>query len=142
MENTKYGKYILTEPLQKANNEEIKVPAIEISKSLTLPDGWSGVPISITMSAVHSPFKMLDKGHVHDVDEILFFLGANPMDYRDFGAEAYILLGEEGEKHIINKTTFIYIPKGLLHCPIEFTRVDKPIVFGHVLLSPEYEKTE
>jgi hypothetical protein len=135
MDHTKYGKYILREPFGKARHPEIQVPVISIGRE---NKGWEGVPFSITMEPVYSPVSMGGHGHTHDQDEILCFWGANPMEYRDFGAEAYILLGEEGEKHVINTTSFIYIPKGMMHCPLVFTKVFKPVVFAYILFAPVY----
>jgi hypothetical protein len=144
MEATKYGKYIVREPLGKARHPEIEVPVIHLNQADMggAVESWEGVPFAITMEAVYQPLSMGGNGHKHDQAEILCFLGGNPMDYYDFGAEVYILLGEEKEKHIINSTSFIYIPPGLLHCPLVFTRVDKPIVFSDILLAPEYKVAE
>jgi hypothetical protein len=61
------------------------------------------------------------------------------MDFKDFGAEVELEMGEEAEKHIINTTTWVYIPAGLLHCPLIFKKVDKPIMFGHVMFAPTYD---
>ncbi len=138
MSKTKYGKYILREPLGKARHPEIKVPVIHIGQEGPVV-GWGETPFSMTMEAVYQPLSMGGDGHKHAQDEILCFMGGNPMDYRDFGAEAYIMLGEEREKHIISTTSFIYIPGGLLHCPLVFTRVDKLIVFADILLAPVYK---
>jgi hypothetical protein len=138
MSETKYGKYIVKEPLGKARHSEIEVPVIRIGQDNPV-ESWEGVPFAITMEAVYQPLSMGGDGHKHDEAEILCFMGGNPMDYYDFGAEAYILLGEEREKHIINCTSFIYIPAGLLHCPLVFTRVDKPIVFSDIVLAPLYK---
>ena len=137
MAETKYGKYILREPLGKARHPEIEVPVIRIGQESVVEE-WGSPPFSITMEAVHSPFLMAKEGHVHDQDEILCFIGANPMDYKDFGAEVELYLGEEGEKHIITSTTFVYVPRGLVHCPLNFKRVDKPIVFSDILMAPLY----
>jgi len=136
MENTKYGKYILREPLGKAVHPEIQVPVISIGRKSPVQE-WQGFPFNMTMEAVSSPVSMGGHGHTHDYDEVLMFMGANPLDYQDFGAEAYIILGGE-EKHIINATSFIYIPSGLMHCPLVFTRVDKPVVFGFIEFSAVY----
>jgi hypothetical protein len=35
----------------------------------------------------------------------------------------------------------VYIPKGLPHCPLEFKRVDRPIMFGHVMFAPGFAST-
>jgi len=60
------------------------------------------------------------------------------MSCHDFHAEAYIILGEEGEKYIIDRPSVISIPPGLEHRPLVFTGVDKPVVFGFVQFSPYF----
>ena len=136
---TKYGKYILTEPLGIPRHPEIEVPVIRIGQDI-IPETWNKVPFSITMEAIHQPFLMADKGHTHDQDE-------NDSDndgcgcrrtLHDAGRQYPDEQPEEGEKHIITKTTFVYVPKGLIHCPLNFKRVDKPIVFSDILLAPLY----
>ena len=51
-------------------------------------------------------------------------------------------LGNEQGKYVINTPTSVYIPKGFIHCPLNFTRVDKPILLVHATLAPKYYKTE
>ncbi|MGI6318273.1 MAG: hypothetical protein ACOX1J_06015 [Dethiobacteria bacterium] len=140
-DNTKYGKYILREPIGSSKHpEEIVAPVIRIGMQDQGPvEQWGGVPFSMTIEAIDRPVALGGRGHTHDDIEILMFMGSNPMNYYDFGAEAYIILGEEREKHIINSTSVIYIPKGLWHCPLVFTRVDKPVVFAYFYLAPTYK---
>ena len=33
----------------------------------------------------------------------------------------------EDEKHVIDRTTMIFVPAGMVHCPLVINRVDKPI---------------
>ena len=63
------------------------------------------------------------------------------MDISEFEAEVVISLGEESEKHVITTPQVIYIPKGLIHCPVEFTRVDKPIIWLNIAFTGDYLKT-
>ena len=35
-------------------------------------------------------------------------------------------MGEELEKHTIKSATAVFMPKGLLHCPLNFRVIDKP----------------
>ncbi len=65
------------------------------------------------------------QAHTHDYDEILGFFGSDTEDMYDLGGEAELWL--EDEKHIINKSCLVFIPKGLQHCPLYFHRIDKPI---------------
>jgi hypothetical protein len=143
MAEIKYGKYFLKEPFGTARHPEIVSKVIQIGQGAEV--GGGNFPVttnfSITMEAIHQAFVMTEKTHVHDdFDEILCFVGGNPMDFQDFGAEVELSLGEEMEKHTISTATFVYVPKGLVHCPIEFKRVDKPIIFCAISLTPAYEK--
>jgi hypothetical protein len=49
------------------------------------------------------------------------------------------MMGKEQERHIVDKTTIIYIPKGVVHCPITTLRVDKPVQWMHVLFEGKYK---
>src|SRR4030042_1656775 len=63
--------------------------------------------------------------HTHDYDEVIAFIGTNNDDPHDLGAEVELYLGDE--RHIITKTSLVFIPAGLKHCPLTFLRVDRPV---------------
>jgi hypothetical protein len=48
--------------------------------------------------------------HSHDFHELLCFIGGNPEDINDLGAEISICLGDEMEEHIITTATVVSIP--------------------------------
>ncbi len=83
---------------------------------------------------------MESKSHVHNYDAYMCFIGGDPTNFRDFGAEVELCLGEEREKQIITSTTIVYVPAGLYHCPMEFKKVERPIMFMHVFPTSEYER--
>jgi hypothetical protein len=64
------------------------------------------------------------KPHNHDFDEYLVFLGTNPEDPQDLGGEVELWL--ENEKHFINKSTAVFVPRGLYHTPMLFNKVNTP----------------
>jgi len=140
MAKTKYGKYFLKEPWGKQRQPDPQAPLFIGIGQGTPVKGWDE-PLTQVLRPIYKPYKMIDKGHRHPCAEFLYFIGGNPMDFKDFGAEVELLMGEEGETHFINTTTWVYIPKGLLHCPLIFKKVDKPIMFGHVMFAPTYEST-
>jgi hypothetical protein len=74
---------------------------------------------------------MVKDTHVHDCDEYLFFLGTNFADMNNFDAKVWLYMGEEGEKYIIKSPTIVYIPAKLVHCPLNFVKVNKPVFFFH-----------
>jgi hypothetical protein len=79
--------------------------------------------------------------HVHPYDEVLLFAGTDPVQPEYLGAEIEIGMGEEQEKHIFNKPTLVVAPKGLVHCPLNTIRVDKPYCFSAICLNNEHLTT-
>ena len=72
--------------------------------------------------------------HKHDCDEIFLFLGTNPDDSRDLGAEVEFWLGEgeATEKVSFATSAVIFVPGGLLHLPFFCRNVKKPLL--HMVL--------
>lgn len=132
MAETKYGKYFLKEPFDKGDfAPKIRVRSINY---------FGDYNFSLVWNCISEPFFMEEKPHAHDFHQFLCFYGGNPMDIRDFGAEVELSLGEEMEKHVISTTTVVHIPKGLIHCPLNFKRVDRPIIFMNISLTPDYSR--
>lgn len=65
------------------------------------------------------------QAHVHDFDEVLAFFGTNPDDVHDLGGEVELWI--DGEKHLMHESFMAYIPGGLVHCPLQVTRLERPI---------------
>jgi hypothetical protein len=76
--------------------------------------------------------------HSHDFHELLCFIGGNPLDINDLGAEISICLGDEMEEHIITSATIVSIPPGLKHCPLKVRKITRPFVFLEVSATKEY----
>jgi hypothetical protein len=69
---------------------------------------------------------------------IACFIGGNPENINDLGAEISICLGDEQEEHIITSATIVSIPPGLKHCPLKVKKITKPFVFLEVSATKEY----
>ena len=83
----------------------------------------------------------VESEHVHNFDEFIGFLGTRgPKDPDSLGGEIELWLG--GEKYMLTRSCLIFVPKGLKHCPVRFTRIDSPILFfsGAFQLG-EYKRT-
>jgi len=81
-----------------------------------------------------------EKEHTHDFDEFIGFVGTRgALDARSLGGEIEVWLG--GEKYMITKSCLIYVPKGVKHCPIRFTRIDTPVLFFTGALETSYSRT-
>jgi hypothetical protein len=99
---------------------------------------WGGIQHRMKWVFVSGPTLMVDKPHSHDFDEILGFYSCDPAHELDFNAEIELSLGREGEKQVITSPTVVCIPKGLVHCPLNFKTVGKPVLFYRIYMSPEY----
>jgi hypothetical protein len=137
MAETKYGKYILREPHAKPD-PIVRLPGVQslrVNSQLV-----EGITCDFAFIVVEEPGEVGPSSHKHDADEFLIFLGDNPSNMTDLGAEVEICLGEEQEKHTINTPAVVYAPKGLYHMPCTCKKVDRPFYFAHILLAPDYSK--
>jgi hypothetical protein len=81
-----------------------------------------------------------DRPHVHDTDEIIGFFGNDAADPHDLGGEVEIWL--EDEKHVIDRSAMIFVPAGMVHCPLVINRVDRPIFHFTTVTGHRYDKVE
>ncbi|MEM2103698.1 MAG: hypothetical protein QW717_02255 [Candidatus Bathyarchaeia archaeon] len=136
MAKTDYEKYVIREPIVK----DPMGPILHVDAK-TFPN----FPVEMVIMGIHDPNLWgAPPPHTHPADEIFFFLGGNPKNFFEADFEAEIWLGEEGcrEKVVVNTPSVLYVPKGVLHCPFTFTKVSKPIFYGHILLHPIYESSK
>ncbi len=76
--------------------------------------------------------------HTHDFDEVVGFIGSDPQNPHDLGGEVEFWL--EDEKYLLTKSCLIFAPRGLRHCPLRVTRVDRPFLFLAISLTGKYGK--
>ena len=78
--------------------------------------------------------------HKHDYEEIFLFLGTNPEDTTDLGAEIDFWVGEGDEREKVTFTTSasIYIPPNTVHFPQVWRNVVRPVVI--VVIMPNASK--
>jgi hypothetical protein len=141
MTETKYEKYFLKEPWGIVHEKMKADGPVYIGMGQKEPvKGWDE-SISQVLRPIYYAYEMIDESHQHSVGEVVYFIGGDPMNFKEFGAEVEFTIreGEDAETHIITSTTWVYIPPNLPHCPLNFKRVDKPIMFGHVMFAPSYE---
>jgi hypothetical protein len=74
--------------------------------------------------------------HIHKDAELLMHIGTNPDDPTDLGAEVELFMGPELERHVITKSTVVYIPPNFIHCPWRPLRTDRPWIFIEVNQGP------
>jgi len=73
-----------------------------------------------------------DKPHTHPTTQIMMFLGTDPDDLSELGADFEICLGKEQEKHTYDKSTAILTPPFLPHWPGGVVKLEKPIIMADI----------
>jgi len=74
--------------------------------------------------------------HTHDSPELIGFLSSDPDDTENLGAEVEFTI--EGEKHLLTKSTMIFVPAGVRHLPMVVKNVKRPIFHFSICLEGEY----
>ena len=69
-----------------------------------------------------------EKPHAHPTTQIMMFMGTDPYNMEDLGAEFEICLGKELEKHTFTKSSAILTPPFLPHWPGGVVKLDKPMI--------------
>ena len=131
IENVKHGDYIV----------ELK-PGYSLYKQITAPQVGAfgrkdlfGMNFSLGWSLLTEPFLMVAEAHKHDFDEIIFFMGGDPQNVIDYDAEVEMGLGDT--VYNITFPACVRIPVGLMHGPLDIKRVNKPVMFIDITISPE-----
>ena len=132
MAESKYSQYIIKKPMRCDLWDSYDFYGEE--------DYQSG--ITFMFLKVAEPCAMEKEPHVHDFDMYLHFLSFDPDDMEHLDADIEIGFGPEQEIHHIDSPCSVFIPKGMLHCPLIFKRVGKPIFFVHTSISSKYYKLE
>jgi hypothetical protein len=70
--------------------------------------------------------------HSHDYDEIVLHIGSDLQNPEELGAEIEFVVG--GEPLKIDKTSALFVPKGVKHGPLTWKRVDKPHIQMAIVL--------
>jgi quercetin dioxygenase-like cupin family protein len=138
MSESKFGKYIVTD-LKSPYDEEFNAAYAK----------WATRVLWIDEKVVEGSFQMNVSwylkpqtgqeplpAHSHDSSEIIGFFGNNHEDPYDLGGEVEFWF--EDEKHTITRSSLIFVPGGITHCPLILKRVDRPIFHFSTVTSSEY----
>jgi hypothetical protein len=127
MAESKYGKYIVSELKVPESKQNIAAQyAKYATRILWLDDKVVEGAFHMNTAWYLKAAETLENApHVHDSDEIIGFFGNNPEDPYDLGGEIELWL--EDEKHILTRTSMIFVPAGMKHNPLILRRVDRPI---------------
>jgi hypothetical protein len=144
MATSRYEKYVVRKPAIVTGDYKDKIPEtdeIPVSSPVDTgprvifsPDrvreGQSIVEYGIISGDVTIGDGFITEPHKHDYEEIFLFLGTNPLNTADLGAEVEFWLGEgqERDRVIFNTSSSIYVPPGLAHFPQIWRNVKRPVM--------------
>ena len=143
----KYGHLFMQETILPAshNNPQAKAGYEQFGKRIHWVDG-NNMPGAFQMNTswwYRSNAEIMEKSglkskmtHSHPYPEILGFYGSDPENPFDLGGEVELYI--DGEAHIITKSTMVFIPPNLVHCPITVLKVDRPIFHFSVVMNEVY----
>ena len=132
MKESKYGKYFTRQIIRDGEIAPF-LPRIKFNSQKNFGTGNFG------LRYVTEPFEIPEGPHAHDFEQYLCFFGT-PGNVREFDAEVEFFLGEENERHLITESTVVHVPSGMIHCPLRFTKVNKPITFINAVLTNRYSQ--
>ena len=131
---TKYGKCLVKLPIRKMGESSMFSAGADI---------LNGFPCNIiyAFGLKVGQLGMSTEPHIHDHDEVVYFIGSDPKNIGDLGAEVNFKIGPKGqeEDHIFSVPTAVVIPKGIWHCPMETLKFEKPFLCMAVSLTQKYE---
>jgi hypothetical protein len=130
MNTPKYGKYIVTRP-----KGDLVVPSWGGSLSAERSTRMMYLDSEVIKGAFYVecvwfwPTDQKDTSspdpHTHEYDEVIAFFGTNRDNLQDLGAE--IELWIDNERNLINESFLAFIPAGIVHCPLNILRIDRPV---------------
>ena len=77
--------------------------------------------------------------HTHDFSHVIGFIGGHPADPHDLGGEITVWL--EGVKEAFTRSCLIFVPAGVVHGPILFSKITRPVFFITVAMTGKYTRT-
>jgi len=127
----KYDKYFVKDPIVTRGGF---FPVVVANGA----QAFEGSAFSLRVHYITEPGILVKEPHAHDFEQFYFFFGADLANIKEFRAEVEFSLGDDVEKHIIDVPTTVHVPTGMVHGPMNFRKVEKPIIFIDALLSAQY----
>lgn len=139
-----YGKYIVQELKTPVFSQGFNEFYATYAKRLLWMDshnvpGAFQMNISWYMKASECRPLLKHDEHVHEFDEMIGFLGSDPDDPYDLGAEIEIGIG--GELHRLTRSSVIFMPGGLRHLPLSIIELHRPVLHFSISMNPAYGYT-
>jgi hypothetical protein len=138
MAEKRYEKYVIRRPLRSADFFDPAAAGFMTMPPLTFLNGDEPIrgtgqfAEAIWIFADSPPVTPDERGaHFHDFDELFIYLGADREKMGELGGQVELWIGEGKtvEKYDIDTTSCVFIPKGLMHGPMNFRNVKRPFLY-------------
>jgi hypothetical protein len=106
----------------KSIHYEIKEPMVTGLGTVEIPES----ALAMGFARITEPVCMGSPTHQHPFDQWVYLIGDSD-NFSKLDADIEMTLGEKIIK--INYPCYIFIPKGVMHCPLDVKRVGKPFIF-------------
>ena len=137
MSELRNAKYIVNELKSPYSAEELKRYSEFGTRILWMDENVVPGAFQMNCSWYLRPTPGIQTSHSHKEPEIIGFFGSDPDNPFDLGGEVEFWL--EDEKYLLTKTSMIFVPPGMEHCPLVLHRVDRPIFHFTTVTSGEYK---
>lgn len=128
----RYARYIITEPIRHGpppkKNHPLPPPTAKTSHIVSLDETVHKGAFYVDFVWIwNGNLTMAPETHAHDWDEMIGLVSSATKDNpRQIGGDVSIKMG--GDDYKINQSSLVYVPKGLMHCPIEFKNIQRPVL--------------
>lgn len=117
--------YFVEKPAYEVTpTEEVKGrhPAMTLMSSNLVADANMYVEAGWVFGMPDPPTHIYE--HTHDYDEIVIHMGVDPHNQEELGGEIEFVV--DGQPLTINKTSAVWVPRGVKHGPLTWKKFDKP----------------
>jgi hypothetical protein len=147
---SRYGRFIITEPIShipknaRGKNPPPPPPAKDLKSSHVVSLDSNVIKGSFYVDFVwiwRGTLNMAPETHAHDWDEMIGLVGyperKNP---RDIDPGMFVKMGDD--MYNMEKSSLIYVPKNVMHAPILFKDIKKPVLCFTVGTAPKWTKAK
>lgn len=106
----------------KSIHDEIEEPMVTGLGTIEIPESV----LAMGFARITEPVCMGAPTHQHPFDQWIYLIGDSD-NFAEIDADIELTLGDKIVK--INYPCYIFIPKGVMHCPLDVKRVGKPFLF-------------
>jgi hypothetical protein len=111
-------------------HHQIKEPMITGLGNMEIPESH----LAMGFARITEPVCMGAPTHKHPHDQWIWLIG-EPTNFHELDADIEMTLGNKIIK--IDYPCYIFIPKNVMHCPLDVKRVGKPFIFIDARISEE-----